>query len=137
MVDEAGAAAAGGAAAAPDDRPTTRRPPSASATTTATHDDAGERDEGDMGWWGEVAGAGGETFRQIPINALMDHNDDVRRVCDDFTRALKCVRGWAWPAVAAYVRMSGSITLADAQPLHSFIHSTNQPTGSTPRRRNV
>lgn len=43
--------------------------------------------------WGEGAGAGGETFRQIPINALMDHNDDVRRVCDDFTRALKCVCG--------------------------------------------
>lgn len=44
--------------------------------------------------------SGGETFRQVPINTLMDHNDDIRRVCDDFTRALKCVvtsswvRGW-------------------------------------------
>jgi hypothetical protein len=56
---------------------------SATAAAIATHGRDGD---------GSSSGGGGEeTFRQIPINALMDHNDDIRRVCDDFTRALKCV----------------------------------------------
>lgn len=138
MADAAGGAAAASAAAVAPGRPT-RRPSATTATTTATHDDdAGERDEGDlMGWWGEGAGAGGETFRQIPINALMDHNDDVRRVCDDFTRALRCVGGHCLRSrcgVAALRRCGvyicrDQITLTDTHnPLHSSIHSIIQPT---------
>lgn len=39
----------------------------------------------------QPAATGGEAFRQVPINTLMDHNDAIGPVCDDFTRALKCV----------------------------------------------
>lgn len=65
---------------------------SSSVTQPATHDDGGVGDgsDGSLG----VLGEGADTFRQVPINALMDHNDDVRRVCEDFTHALKCVSVW-------------------------------------------
>lgn len=77
--------ASGGTATAGGGHDRSRPPPSSATAPTATHDGAaGDVDDG----WAEGAGAEA-SFRQIPINALMDHNDDVRRVCDDFTRALK------------------------------------------------
>lgn len=67
------------------------RDASSSASVTPTDGDGGRgsapQGHGDQG--GPATAAAAPTFRQIPINALMDHNDDVRRVCEDFTRALK------------------------------------------------
>ncbi len=62
------------------------------SATTATPTQDGQQQQEDGGGDGS-SGGGEETFRQIPINTLMDHNDDIRRVCDDFTRALRSVDG--------------------------------------------